>query len=87
MSILDFLDTMFENTFFGKDRDGLKLFYLINKMNKNNFKEMFLSASRALLVTDIYNQFKNATKPNGDKYSQTELLKFLSDYDVYGDKI
>ncbi len=87
MAVLDFIDSMFENTFFGRDIDGLKEFHLVTKMNKSNFKEMFLSASRALLVTDIYNQFDQATKENGGKYSRTELFKFLDDNDVYADKI
>ena len=87
MAVLDFIDTMFENTFFGRDIDGLKEFHLVTKMNKDNFKEMFLSASRALLVTDIYNQFDQAIKENGGKYSRTELFKFLDDNDVYADKI
>ena len=87
MAVLDFIDTMFENTFFGRDIDGLKELHLVTKMNKSNFKEMFLSAARALLVTDIYNQFEQATKENGGKYSRTELLKFLDDNDVYADKI
>jgi hypothetical protein len=57
MGILDFIDTML-GTSFGQDSDGLRELNLFLKTRKGNFKELFASASRALLVTDIYYQFE-----------------------------
>lgn len=85
-AILNFIDTMLDTTF-SSDPDSLREFHLLMGINKKNLKEMFASASRALLVTDIYNKFENAVKPDGTKYSKIELLKFLEDSDIYGDKI
>ena len=86
MGILDFIDTML-GTSFGQDSDGLRELNLFLKTRKENFKELFASASRALLVTDIYYQFEQATKEDGTKYSRTELLDFLEKSGIYSDKI
>lgn len=86
MSVLDFIDTMLE-TYFGRDVDGLRELSLLLRVKKDNLKEMFASASRALLVTDLYNQFDNALNSRGEKYSKTELLTFLSEKGPYADKI
>lgn len=86
MSVLDFIDTML-GTYFSRDVDGLRELSLLLKMKKQNLTEMFASASRVLLVTDIYNNFNNALDSKGEKYSRTELLKFLSDSGIYSDKI
>lgn len=88
MEILNFIDTML-GTYFSRDIDGLRELNLFLKVSKNrdNFKELFVSASRALLVTDIYNQFEKAIKEDGTKYSKTELLEFLDKSGIYADKI
>ena len=86
MEVLNFIDTML-GTYFGQDIDGLRELNLFLKTNKNNFKELFAAASRALLVTDIYYQFEQATKEDGTKYSKTELLTFLEKSGIYADKI
>lgn len=86
MSVLDFIDTML-GTYFGRDVDGLRELSLLLRVKKNNLTEMFAAASRALLVTDIYNKFDTALNPKGEKYQRTELLKFLSDKGEYADKI
>lgn len=86
MSVLDFIDTML-GTYFGRDVDGLRELSLLLRVKKDNLKEMFASASRALLVTDLYNQFDNALNSRGEKYSKTELLTFLSEKGPYADKI
>jgi len=45
-------------TNFSKDEQGLYSFYLLQKFNKNNLREMIASASRGLLVTKIYHGFE-----------------------------
>lgn len=79
IKVLDFLDSMLQTTF-SKSEDGLNQFYLLQKINKNNFHEMLTTAVRALLVTKIYNGFENATKEDGTKYKKNELIKFLKDH-------
>ena len=86
MSVLNFIDTML-GTYFSRDEDGLKELNLLLKIKEDNLKEMFASAARALLVTDIYNQFDKALNSKGEKYSRTELLTFLSEKGVYAHKI
>lgn len=86
MSVLDFVDTML-GTYFSRDVDGLRELSLLLRVDKKNLKEMFASASRALLVTDIYNSFNNALDSKGQKYAKTDLLKYLSDSGIYGNKI
>ena len=86
MTVLDFIDAML-GTSFGIDGDGIKEFRMLLNESKNNLNEIFASAVRALLVTDIYSQFEKATKPSGEKYTKVELLQFLSDNDIYSTKI
>lgn len=86
MSVLDFIDTML-GTYFSRDVDGLRELNLLLRVKKDNLREMFASASRALLVTDLYNKFDNALNSRGEKYSKTELLTFLTEKGEYADKI
>lgn len=80
MGILEFIDEML-GTRFSKSEDGLEELNLLLSVQSMNFKNLIVAASRALLVTDIYNQFNNAKVPNTEtSYSITELKKFLSDY-------
>jgi len=55
--VLKFIDDML-GTNFSKDEQGLYSFYLLQKFNKNNLREMLASASRGLLVTKIYHGFE-----------------------------
>ena len=86
MSVLRFIDTML-STNFSTDQEGLRKLGMMQNLSKTNFKELFASAARALVVTDIYNQFEQAIKENGTKYSKLELLQFLEDKKPYYDKI
>ena len=86
MDVLDFIDTML-GTYFSRDVDGLRELSLLLRVRKDDLGEMFASASRALLVTDIYNNFNKALNDKGEKYSKTELLDYLTDSGVYSDKI
>lgn len=86
MSVLDFIDTML-GTYFSRDVDGLKELSLLLRVKKTDLAEMFAAATRTLLVTDIYNKFDNALNTKGEKYSKTELLKYLDESGVYADKI
>lgn len=86
MAILRFVDTML-STNFSSDQEGLRKLNLMQNLYSKNFKELFASAARALVVTDIYNKFETATKDDGTKYSKLELLKFLEDKKPYYDAI
>ena len=86
MAILRFVDTML-STNFSSDQEGLRKLNLMQNLYSNNFKELFASAARALVVTDIYSKFETATKDDGTKYSKLELLKFLEDKKPYYDAI
>lgn len=86
MSVLDFIDTML-GTYFSRDVDGLRELNLLLRVRKDNLKEMFASASRALLVTDLYNKFDTALNSKGERYARTELLTYLSESGEYADKI
>lgn len=86
MAILRFVDTML-STNFSSDQEGLRKLNLMQNLYSNNLKELFASAARALVVTDIYNKFETATKDDGTKYSKLELLKFLEDKKPYYDAI
>lgn len=86
VQVLDFIDTML-GTYFSRDVDEMKELRMLLQINKDNLKEMFLSASRGLLVTNIYNNFKSTKKPNGDNYQRTELLEYLRNSDAYAHKI
>lgn len=86
MSILKFVDTMLA-TNFSSSQEGLRKLGLMQKLHSYNFKEIFSSAARALVVTDIYNQMETTKKQDGTNYTKLELLQFLSDNDVYYDAI
>lgn len=87
VAVLDFVDDML-GTYFGKTSDGLRELNLTLKINNTNFKDIVISAARALLVTDIYDKFEKATKEDGSKYSKNELSLFLKEHsDVYDYKI
>lgn len=86
MSVLDFIDTML-GTYFSRDVDGLRELNLLLRVKKDNLKEMFASASRALLVTDLYNKFDTSLNSKGERYARTELLTYLSESGEYADKI
>ena len=86
MSVLDFIDTML-GTYFGRDIYGLQELYLLTQLDNKSLFDLFVSASRALLVTDIYNKFESAVDIEGNKYARNQLLKYLSESYVYSDKI
>lgn len=86
MALLKFVDTML-STNFSSDQEGLRKLNLMQNLYSNNFKELFASAARALVVTDLYNQFETAIKDDGTKYSKLELLQFLKDKNPYYDAI
>lgn len=49
-------------------------------MGDSNFlKNMFISATRALVVNDIYDKFDKATKEGGSSYNKTELIQYMKD--------
>lgn len=79
MQVLRFIDDML-GTQFSKDENGLYSFYLLQRINKNNFREMIASASRGLLVTNIYHGFETTLKEDGTKYQRNELTNFLKDH-------
>ena len=86
MAILKFIDDMLA-TRFSADQEGLLRLRLMQKLYSNNFKELFASAARALVVTDIYNQMEESTKEDGTNYSKLEVLQFLNEKNPYYDKI
>lgn len=80
MSILQFIDTML-TTDFSLSVDGLTKLQFLQSLNSNNIKGLLSSAIRALVITDVYNEFNNAVIPNTQsKYIANELTKFLKDY-------
>lgn len=87
ISILNFIDTML-NTSFGKDTQGMLEFYLSSLSDPNFLKGTFLTASRALLIKNIYDGFRKAKKQDGESYARTELRQYLRDNpEVYPIKI
>jgi hypothetical protein len=56
MSLLSFIDDILK-TSFSKDTDGLLEFSIFQQLNTNGLKQLFLAASRGLVITDIYNKF------------------------------
>lgn len=86
MSILQFIDRML-STNFSSDQDGLRKLSIMQRLSNNNFKELFAAATRALVVTDLYNKFETATKDDGTKYSKLELIQFMNDKNPYYDSI
>lgn len=49
------------------------------KGRPNFLHDIFMSAARALVIQDIYNDFRRATKEDGSTYAMTELRAFLRD--------
>ena len=49
------------------------------KGRPNFLHDIFMSAARALVIQDIYNDFRKATKEDGSTYALTELRTFLKD--------
>lgn len=86
MSVLRFIDTML-STDFSSDQEGLRKLSLMYNIDRTSFRELFASAARALVVTDLYNQMENTLKEDGTHYSKLELLDFLRDKNPYSDAI
>lgn len=87
INVLNFIDTML-NTTFSRDTQGMLEFYLSSLSDPNFLKETFLTASRALLIKNIYNGFRTTKKQDGTNYARTELKQYLTDHpEVYPVKI
>ena len=70
----DMLDIRFTNSV--ADLNELNM----TMMGDSNFlKNMFISATRALVVNDIYDKFDKATKEGGSPYNKTELIQYMKD--------
>ena len=83
VSILRFIDEVL-NTNFSKDQYGFYKIKLMTQMHAKNMHDLFLTAMRALVITDIYNQLDNTKKPESEEnYVKSELPQFLKDNDVY----
>lgn len=79
MKLLSFIDQML-STSFSKDSDGLILFNIYNQLDKHGFENLLLAASRALIVTHIYNDFEqNRTSHN---LTELQLENYLKIKDV-----
>lgn len=76
--MLSFIDTML-NTDFSKNTQSLNELALSMKGRPTFLHDIFMSAVRALVIQDVYNDFRNATKDDGSKYSATELRTYLKD--------
>ena len=76
--LLSFISDMLDMNFIRSSED-------LNELNlcmigdKNFLKDLFLSATRALVVTDIYDKFYNAKKSDGTTYAKTELEQYMID--------
>lgn len=80
--VLSFIDTML-NTDFSKNNQSLNELAISMKGRPTFFHDLFMSAARALVIQDIYNGFRTATKSDGSKYSATELRKYMKDSGGY----
>ncbi len=78
MEVLSFIDTML-NTTFSVSSQSLEEFHLSRKNRPNFFHNLFMSAARALVIQDIYKDFRTAKKENGDTYAKNELKDYLND--------
>ena len=76
--ILSFIDNML-NTDFSKNTQSLNELVISMKGRPNFLHDIFMSAARALVIQDIYNDFRKATKEDGSTYALTELRTFLKD--------
>lgn len=76
--VLSFIDNML-NTDFSKNTQSLNELVISMKGKPNFLHDVFMSAARALVIQDIYNDFRKATKEDGSTYALTELRTFLKD--------
>ena len=76
--VLSFIDNML-NTDFSKNTQSLNELVISMKGRPNFLHNVFMSAVRALVIQDIYNDFRKATKEDGSTYALTELRTFLKD--------
>lgn len=76
--VLSFIDNML-NTDFSKNTQSLNELVISMKGRPNLLHDIFMSAARALVIQDIYNDFRKATKEDGSTYALTELRTFLKD--------
>lgn len=76
--VLSFIDNML-NTDFSKNTQSLNELVISIKGRPNFLHDVFMSAARALVIQDIYNDFRKATKEDGSTYAPTELRTFLKD--------
>lgn len=76
--VLSFIDNML-NTDFSKNIQSLNELVISMKGRPNFLHDLFMSAARALVIQDIYNDFRNATKEDGSTYAMTELRTYLKD--------
>lgn len=76
--VLSFIDNML-NTDFSKNTQSLNELVISMKGRPNFLHDVFMSAVRALVIQDIYNDFRKATKEDGSTYALTELRTFLKD--------
>lgn len=76
--VLSFIDNML-NTDFSKNTQSLNELVISMKGRPNFLHDVFMSAARALVIQDIYNDFRKATKEDGSTYAMTELRTFLKD--------
>jgi hypothetical protein len=67
------------NTDFSKNTQSLNELVISMKGRPNFLHDVFMSAARALVIQDIYNDFRKATKEDGSTYALTELRTFLKD--------
>lgn len=76
--VLSFIDNML-NTDFSKNTQSLNELVISMKGRPNFLHDVFMSAARALVIQDIYNDFRKATKEDSSTYALTELRTFLKD--------
>lgn len=76
--VLSFIDNML-NTDFSKNTQSLNELVISMKGRPNFLHDVFMSAARALVIQDIYNDFRKATKEGGSTYALTEFRTFLKD--------
>lgn len=80
--VLSFIDSML-NTDFSKNTQSLNELVISMKGRPNFLHDIFMSAARALVIQDIYNDFRKATKEDGSTYALTELRTFLKDSEKF----
>lgn len=78
VDVLSFIDNML-NTDFSRNTQSLNELVISMKGRPNFLHDVFMSAARALVIQDIYNDFRKATKEDGSTYALTELRTFLKD--------